>query len=489
MIIPANNCWSKCLKSGDCFEHCGFNGYCCRKGWSGCSAGAEAAASGSMHACIKYVGPKTTAKVTTTRTVPKTFPHDWSTAAPSFSGVSGNCACEEAMLPQVDGLLSWVCERDAQKGECTCGMECTGTKGIIPDQVTCGLTNDNMRSRFDPLSNITETEAEELRSDMGLGFGYDLNVDSYNFDWSYSRTGIQCPKDICVIRQSGKPVNWRSNPMIDQSTQRNIRPRGANGRWKLTFSDEFNAPEINKDRWTKVDGHRGWFRSKRDPKFKYSWFWKPQNIRVKEGEAILDFKHEFTNEKDTWFVSSGNLNTDCKFEQKYGFFEAKILHVKPLAKQAAFWMMPHKGLLAGASAKEFQPTGNAAKGAELDIFEGNNAFVEKFATNIHWDGYGKFHQGSPKYIWTWRNGKKTLNTEPIRYHTYGLEWTPTKLIFYYDGQKVREETNSKAIPHVKQYMIVSGGIFDDGWVTGTIPGAPWPDSMKVDYVRAWARNE
>ena len=63
------------------------------------------------------------------------------------------------------------------------------------------------------------------------------------------------------------------------------------------------------------------------------------------------------------------------------------------------------------------------------------------------------------------------------------------MIFYYDGQKVREETNSKAIPHVKQYMIVSGGIFDDGWVTGTIPGAPWPDSMKVDYVRAWARNE
>ena len=72
--------------------------------------------------------------------------------------------------------------------------------------------------------------------------------------------------------------------------------------FQLTFSDEFNAPEINKDRWTKVDGHRGWFRSKRDPKFKYSWFWKPQNVKVKEGEAILEFKHEFTNEKDTWCV-------------------------------------------------------------------------------------------------------------------------------------------------------------------------------------------
>ena len=34
-------------------------------------------------------------------------------------------------------------------------------------------------------------------------------------------------------------------------------------------------------------------------------------------------------------------------------------------------------------------------------------------------------------------------------------------------------------------MIISGGIFDDGWVTGSLVSAPWPATMSVDYVRAW----
>ena len=117
-----------------------------------------------------------------------------------------------------------------------------------------------MRTRFEPLRNITGEEAEEMRSHTGLGAGIDIDIDSYAYDWSYDRTGIQCPADICVVRQTGKPVNWRNNPLIDQSTMRGVRPKGATGRWRLTFSDEFNDKEFNTDRWSKINNHRGWFR-------------------------------------------------------------------------------------------------------------------------------------------------------------------------------------------------------------------------------------
>jgi len=161
------------------------------------------------------------------------------------------------------------------------------------------------------------------------------------------------------------------------------------------------------------------------------------------------------------------------------------MHVTPLAKQAAFWMMPHKGLTGGALWKDFVGTGNAAKGAEYDIFEGNVAFTEKYATNIHWDGYGKFHKSKGQFVWTWMNGRQTLHTTPIEFHTYGFNWTKDKIEFYYDGVLKRTERSPIVIAHVPQYMIVSGGIFDDGWISGSMKTAPWPDHMKVDYVRAW----
>ena len=42
----------------------------------------------------------------------------------------------------------------------------------------------------------------------------------------------------------------------------------------------------------------------------------------------MDFNKDGWDANGNWLVSSGNLNTDCKFEQQYGFFEARIRHVK-----------------------------------------------------------------------------------------------------------------------------------------------------------------
>ena len=101
----------------------------------------------------------------------------------------------------------------------------------------------------------------------------------------------------------------------------------------------------------------------------------------------MEIKFERISQSEKWGTyASGMASTDCKFEQKYGFFEAKMLHVYPDGKQSAFWMMPNGGTLGRGT-----PDGTANDGAEIDIFEGNKQ-SGRYATNYHYDGYGKYHK-------------------------------------------------------------------------------------------------
>jgi len=50
-----NNCWWTCGKvTGLCTKTCGVGGYCCRRGWAGCNASLGGVAPPNYHTCIKY---------------------------------------------------------------------------------------------------------------------------------------------------------------------------------------------------------------------------------------------------------------------------------------------------------------------------------------------------------------------------------------------------------------------------------------------------
>jgi len=70
-------------------------------------------------------------------------------------------------------------------------------------------------------------------------------------------------------------------------------------------------------------------------------------------------------------------------------------------------------------------------------------------------------------------------------HTFGLHWTAEFMDYYYDGRRVRRVDTASAIPHVPQYLLISGGIFGNSWVDGSVRNDNWPASMYVDHVRAW----
>ena len=142
------------------------------------------------------------------------------------------------------------------------------------------------------------------------------------------------PEEECKVTQQ----QARSN-LVDPNTPSSAKPAGmGKGKWCLTFSDEFDGRTLEAQKWNNINSHRG----ARDGATTY---WRDSNVHF-PGNGTLEIK--FVREKQTekWgHYSSGNINTDCLFEQTYGFFEAKIQHVFPDGKQSAFWMMPNGGTL------------------------------------------------------------------------------------------------------------------------------------------------
>ena len=285
------------------------------------------------------------------------------------------------------GLESWRCESNGF-GKCVCGMFCHGEKDIVEEAASCSLVN-RMLHRSYYGSDPARLKALALQEEMSPV----VMRAQHGFDWSYSRMGPRCPADTCIVTQSKEKPEYRFDPMIDNMTPLGAEPAlGVDEsshvrsiQWVLKFSDEFTSDKINKQRWNIVESHRG-------AKNGATKWWRKQNVYPdpKNGQVRLKFIKEVEHESGWMVLSSGNLNTDCKFEQKYGYYEARIRIVRPDAKQSAFWLMPNGGTWKNKWGEG--PTGGSENGGEIDIMEAHSR-SSYYATNIHWDGYGRYHRG------------------------------------------------------------------------------------------------
>ncbi|HEY8616172.1 family 16 glycosylhydrolase, partial [Phenylobacterium sp.] len=149
--------------------------------------------------------------------------------------------------------------------------------------------------------------------------------------------------------------------------------------------------------------------------------------------------------------SSGMLNTYGIFEQKYGYFEMRAELPTALGAWPAFWMIPYPYVAQ----------------VEADIMEG-------LAATPHVD-YRRAWGGSENL---YDNGYKV---DPSGMHTYGMLWTATDVIFYYDGVAVMQTATPANWTH-PMAMIVNLAV--GGW-GGEPNSLQFPAEMKVDYIRAY----
>jgi len=243
-----------------------------------------------------------------------------------------------------------------------------------------------------------------------------------------------------------------------------------------TWSEEFNGDALDLSTWN----HRK--RGKR-----HDGFLTPDAVSV--GDGVLTIK-TYTEEGTHY---SGMISTQKDgprgFEQKYGYFEARVKFHEAPGVWSAFWLQ--SGTI---GVPKGDPT---TAGVEMDIVEhrarcvpratgGSRCDPDANVTDhvqqgLIWDGYDDDSQSVIRF------------SDPLdglgndSWHTFALSWTPTGLTFYYDDAVTWSVAGP--VSQRSEYVILSSEIGE--FFAGAIPKegygtrATSQTNLQVDYVRVW----
>ncbi|MFC6355538.1 glycoside hydrolase family 16 protein [Luethyella okanaganae] len=265
--------------------------------------------------------------------------------------------------------------------------------------------------------------------------------------------------------ESAQKAITTASTLIDPATPPHAKPLAASKARTLVFSDEFNGTTVDANKWSKRD----WARSGAvEPD---TWRYDPVNVTT-DGRGALEMQVRNTAPSQ---YTGALIDSRGKFDYTYGTLEARVhTPYQTNGHLAAVWLLPTAGLAPGGVID-----GTARDGAEMDIAE-TNYQADDYTISLHWDAFdAPNHQQS-----------STLAAAPglhsTWYHTFGLNWTPTKLEFTYDGNIVRTVTDPTLISQVTEYPLLSHEILDM-WADGSVHNEifDWNSSMYVDYIRVW----
>jgi beta-glucanase (GH16 family) len=233
--------------------------------------------------------------------------------------------------------------------------------------------------------------------------------------------------------------------------------------WNLTFEDDFSGTALDDAKW-----------ANRLPGPRNSAINTPDAVSV--GGGVLTIR-TYT---DNGVHYTGMVGSQGKFEQTYGYFEARVkFHTSP-GQWSAFWL---------TSPIYDQGTGNPGLyGTEIDVAEhraanGNDLpILDRYVSAVHWDTYGPAHRQTAEVF------SDVPNLGNDSWHTFGVNWSPAGYAFYYDDTLMW--TVNQAISARDEYLILSSEVRQNEWA-GHIPDAGYGSlastvtNVQVDYVRAY----
>ncbi|PZX92649.1 glycoside hydrolase [Flavobacterium aquariorum] len=154
-------------------------------------------------------------------------------------------------------------------------------------------------------------------------------------------------------------------------------------------------------------------------------------------------------------------NTSKTYLPQYGFFEIRAKSLDTHSNVVALWMIGFED--------------SPDKSAEICIFEVKGCNVQESKAKI---GYGihKFNDPNLKEAFY----EDDFDIDVTQFHIYSAEWTPEKVIFYIDNQKIREIKQSPNYP--MQFML---GIYEIPTETGSEKDKIYPKNFVIDYVRGY----
>jgi beta-glucanase (GH16 family) len=222
-------------------------------------------------------------------------------------------------------------------------------------------------------------------------------------------------------------------------------PPGNPSTWHVVFDDEFTGTTLDTSKWS-----TGWFGSGVTAPVNPEELqcYDPGQVVVTGGE--LDLNLAAASESCggvTRPYISGLVNTDGKFSYTYGYVEARVF-------------LPGTGAITDWPAVWADGQSWPADG-ELDVLEGLGGL-----------GCWHFHDlaGAP--------GGCLPGPFTGGWHTFGADWEPGSVTYYYDGLPVGSVTSG--VTASPMFLILDLAV--DNSYGGAIQA---PATMHVDYVRVW----
>ena len=247
-------------------------------------------------------------------------------------------------------------------------------------------------------------------------------------------------------------------------------------RWILTWRDEFSAADgtpVDSQKWTAATGGKGWGNNELE-----YYTTSTRNARQEHGSLVIEATRESYTGPDgiTRGYTSARLNTQAKFSQAYGRFEARIKMPAGQGIWPAFWLL----------GDDIGSVGWPACG-EIDIVENIGREPSIVHGTVHGPGYSGAHGiGSP---FTLPNTKRFSD----KFHLFAIEWEPQEIRFYVDDHLYAARRPADLPAGAKWVYDHPFFIILNLAVGGNWPGNPdettqFPQKMLVDYVRVYRRR-
>ncbi|CDX31211.1 Endo-1,3-1,4-beta-glycanase ExsH [Mesorhizobium sp. ORS 3359] len=284
---------------------------------------------------------------------------------------------------------------------------------------------------------------------------------------------IQAGPNVVLNLGSGEILEFK-NTTIDKFQPSQFQLPIDKSGMTLSFSDEFNTLNLNNSQGGTWDTNFWWGAANGSTLTRngeLQWYidanYAPTSsvhpfsidngvLTITAAQASADIKPLINNYEYT----SGLLTTHDSFSQTYGYFEMRADLPENAGAWPAFWLLPEDG--------SWPP--------ELDVVEMYGQKPNSLLMTAH-----TLETGQHTTV-----GSTVNVIDTAGYHTYGLLWTPDKLVWTYDGVQVAQAVTPSDM-NKPMYMLVDLAV-------GGQAGAPpdhlaTPAQMKIDYIHAYTLDE
>jgi hypothetical protein len=234
----------------------------------------------------------------------------------------------------------------------------------------------------------------------------------------------------------------------------------------LLWSDEFSGSSINSSNWTYDLGNSGFGNNELQ-----NYTNRSVNARTENGNLIIEARRE--NLGGSAYTSARLKTQGLRNFGVNTWVEARIQSPQGQGIWPAFWML-------GSS---ISTVGWPSCG-EIDILEirGQNPFQN--VGTMHWADSGGAHVSFGTTV----NSSTSL---AAGFHTYAISRTPTAIRWYLDGNLYHEANIANGINSTSefqgQFFIILNVAVGGNFVGSPNAGTPFPQQMRVDYVRVWGQ--